>query len=179
MFAHLLQKMLKEFAYIWQWVNLTVKKVLLGRCEPSMGISAPSFAKQVNNPPTVSRRVGVGGRWCCFPSKRHPSRDNANCSFLFLSAFIIELRAALHSLNSPDSQNFCSARAAQEINVFKDGVASAPTSLSWSRSKLQVRCWAVCTQGSWWHLGMLSHRENVSFVGVRVMPCTCAVPVYA
>lgn len=144
MFAHLFRKTLEEFAYVWKRVNLTVKKVLPGGCEPRVGTSAPGLPSQWIPPPPAG---GCSGWWVVLLPQRaiQAATMQSALSFFFLSAFVIELRVALHPLNNPDSQNFCSARAAHEINVFTDAVASAPTSLSWSRNTLEVRCWAACT----------------------------------
>jgi len=142
-------------------------KVLPEGCKPSLGISAPSFAQQGNNPPTVSWGVGGGA---ASPAKLYPGRDNTNCSFFLLLS--CRTPNCITTLHKPNWQNFCPDRETEEIRPLGDSIGrygsirACCTALTF-KELVQARIaadFAICIPGRKGYLGWMCQSLGEHFI---------------
>lgn len=141
--------------------------VLPEGCEPSLGISAPSFAQQGNNPPTVSWGVGGGA---ASPAKLYPGRDNTNCSFFLL--LCNRTPNCFTTLHKPNWQNFCPVSETEEIrplgrSICRYGSIRACCTALTFKELVQARIAAdsaICIPGRKGYLGWMCQRLGEHFI---------------
>lgn len=141
--------------------------VLPEGCEPSLGISAPSFAQQGNNPPTVSWGVGGGA---ASPAKLYPGRDNTNCSFFLL--LCNRTPNCFTTLHKPNWQNFCPVSETEEIrplgrSICRYGSIRACCTALTFKELVQARIVAdsaICIPGRKGYLGWMCQRLGEHFI---------------
>lgn len=141
--------------------------VLPEGCEPSLGISAPSFAQQGNNPPTVSWGVGGGA---ASPAKLYPGRDNTNCSFFLL--LCSRTPNCFTTLHKPNWQNFCPVSETEEIrplgrSICRYGSIRACCTALTFKELVQARIVAdsaICIPGRKGYLGWMCQRLGEHFI---------------
>lgn len=142
-------------------------KVLPEGCKPSLGISAPSFAQQGNNPPTVSWGVGGGA---ASPAKLYPGRDNTNCSFFLL--LCNRTPNCFTTLHKPNWQNFCPVSETEEIrplgrSICRYGSIRACCTALTFKELVQARIAAdsaICIPGRKGYLGWMCQRLGEHFI---------------
>lgn len=142
-------------------------KVLPEGCKPSLGISAPSFAQQGNNPPTVSWGVGGGA---ASPAKLYPGRDNTNCSFFLL--LCSRTPNCFTTLHKPNWQNFCPVSETEEIrplgrSICRYGSIRACCAALTFKELVQARIAAdsaICIPGRKGYLGWMCQRLGEHFI---------------
>lgn len=142
-------------------------KVLPEGCKPSLGISAPSFAQQGNNPPTVSWGVGGGA---ASPAKLYPGRDNTNCSFFLL--LCNRTPNCFTTLHKPNWQNFCPVSETEEIrplgrSICRYGSIRACCTALTFKELVQARIVAdsaICIPGRKGYLGWMCQRLGEHFI---------------
>lgn len=142
-------------------------KVLPEGCKPSLGISAPSFAQQGNNPPTVSWGVGGGA---ASPAKLYPGRDNTNCSFFLL--LCSRTPNCFTTLHKPNWQNFCPDRETEEIrplgrSICRYGSIRACCTALTFKELVQARIaadFAICIPGRKGYLGWMCQSLGEHFI---------------
>lgn len=142
-------------------------KVLPEGCKPSLGISAPSFAQQGNNPPTVSWGVGGGA---ASPAKLYPGRDNTNCSFFLL--LCSRTPNCFTTLHKPNWQNFCPVSETEEIrplgrSICRYGSIRACCTALTFKELVQARIAAdsaICIPGRKGYLGWMCQCLGEHFI---------------